>query len=48
MTRLLTCSPRQITLKDTASDAEVAKTKEDVKAQGGQIGHEYTLIKAFQ
>lgn len=45
---LLTCSPCQVTLKDTATDEEIAKTKEDVKAQGGKIGHEYTLIKAFQ
>ncbi|KAK3503037.1 hypothetical protein B0T13DRAFT_487374 [Neurospora crassa] len=37
-----------VTLKDTATDEEIAKTKEDVKAQGGKIGHEYTLIKAFQ
>ncbi|KAK1777456.1 hypothetical protein QBC45DRAFT_378976 [Copromyces sp. CBS 386.78] len=37
-----------VTLKDDASDEQIAKTKEDVKAQGGQIGHEYTLIKAFQ
>lgn len=48
MTPILTCFPRQVTLKDSASDAEIAKTKEDVKAQGGKIGHEYTLIKAFQ
>ncbi|KAJ4381447.1 hypothetical protein N0V85_008669 [Neurospora sp. IMI 360204] len=37
-----------VSLKDNATDEQVAKTKEDVKNQGGKIGHEYTLIKAFQ
>ncbi|KAK3955442.1 hypothetical protein QBC32DRAFT_333518 [Pseudoneurospora amorphoporcata] len=37
-----------VTLKDNASDEEIAQTKKDIEAQGGQIGHEYTLIKAFQ
>ncbi|KAK3398568.1 hypothetical protein B0T20DRAFT_411505 [Sordaria brevicollis] len=37
-----------VSLKDNASDAEIQKTKDDVVKQGGKIGHEYTLIKAFQ
>ncbi|KAL2120406.1 hypothetical protein VTJ04DRAFT_4433 [Mycothermus thermophilus] len=37
-----------VTLKDEATDEQIAAAKQKVKDQGGQIGHEYTLIKAFQ
>ncbi|KAI9847117.1 MAG: hypothetical protein M1838_001021 [Thelocarpon superellum] len=36
-----------VTLKENASPAELEKAKEDAKAQGGTIKHEYTLIKGF-
>ncbi|KAK6957901.1 hypothetical protein K445DRAFT_313580 [Daldinia sp. EC12] len=36
-----------VTLKDTASPEEVAAAKKHAQDQGGKIGHEYSLIKAF-
>ncbi|KAK4112080.1 protease propeptide/inhibitor [Canariomyces notabilis] len=36
-----------VTLKDEATDEQVQKLKDEVKSQGGEIKHEYSLIKAF-
>ncbi|KAK4140353.1 uncharacterized protein C8A04DRAFT_32104 [Dichotomopilus funicola] len=36
-----------VTLKDDASPEEVAAAKKHAQDQGGQISHEYSLIKAF-
>ncbi|KAK0715648.1 peptidase inhibitor I9 [Lasiosphaeris hirsuta] len=37
-----------VTLKNDATDDQIKAAKEDAVKQGGKIGHEYTLIKAFQ
>ncbi|KAI4186244.1 MAG: hypothetical protein L6R41_003601 [Letrouitia leprolyta] len=37
----------QITLKEGGASEQLAKAKEDAKAQGGEIKHEFTLIKGF-
>ncbi|KAL1843361.1 hypothetical protein VTJ49DRAFT_1948 [Mycothermus thermophilus] len=37
-----------VTLKNDATDEQIAEAKQRAKDQGGQIGHEYTLIKGFQ
>lgn len=39
--------PPQVTAKDDASADDVAALKQHVKDQGGEITHEYTLIKGF-
>ncbi|ODV93428.1 hypothetical protein PACTADRAFT_18909 [Pachysolen tannophilus NRRL Y-2460] len=36
-----------ITLKETVSDPVISKIKEGIKAAGGEINHEYSLIKGF-
>ncbi|KAL1998990.1 hypothetical protein VTN02DRAFT_5224 [Thermoascus thermophilus] len=36
-----------VTLKKDASPEELEKVKEQAKANGGVIKHEYTLIKGF-
>ncbi|ESW97345.1 hypothetical protein HPODL_05295 [Ogataea parapolymorpha DL-1] len=36
-----------VTLKENCSDPAVAKFKEGIKAVGGEIQHEYSLIKGF-
>ncbi|KAI0394347.1 hypothetical protein F5Y17DRAFT_457985 [Xylariaceae sp. FL0594] len=36
-----------VTLKDDATDEQVAQTKQQVKDQGGKITKEYTIIKGF-
>ncbi|KAI5302165.1 hypothetical protein KEM56_000967 [Ascosphaera pollenicola] len=36
-----------VTLKPDAPKEELEKAKEEVKAQGGTISHEFTLIKGF-
>ncbi|KAI9874373.1 hypothetical protein MMC16_004570 [Acarospora aff. strigata] len=36
-----------VTLKENASPDELAKAKETAKDQGGDIKHEFTLIKGF-
>ncbi|CDK25235.1 unnamed protein product [Kuraishia capsulata CBS 1993] len=36
-----------ITLKDSVSEGGVTKFKETVKSLGGEIKHEYSLIKGF-
>jgi len=36
-----------VTLKKDTSPQEEQKIKDDIKAKGGSIGHEYTLIKGF-
>jgi len=36
-----------VTLKENAGDEELAKAKENAKSSGGEIKHEFTLIKAF-
>ncbi|KAH8912066.1 protease propeptide/inhibitor [Coniochaeta sp. PMI_546] len=36
-----------VTCKDDASDEQVAATKQHAKDQGGEITHEYSLIKGF-
>ncbi|KAJ5584366.1 uncharacterized protein N7459_004166 [Penicillium hispanicum] len=36
-----------VTLKDQAPPEELEKAKEDAKAKGGVIKHEYSLIKGF-
>ncbi|KAJ6132361.1 hypothetical protein N7471_007576 [Penicillium samsonianum] len=36
-----------ITCKAEASDAEFQAVKDHAKEQGGEIGHEYSLIKGF-
>ena len=42
---LIVC--KQVTLKDDASPDDIQKCKDDIKAKGGEITHEYSLIKAF-
>ncbi|KAH6635593.1 hypothetical protein B0J18DRAFT_419212 [Chaetomium sp. MPI-SDFR-AT-0129] len=37
-----------VTCKENASPEEVAEAKKHAQDQGGQIGHEYSLIKGFQ
>jgi hypothetical protein len=37
----------QVTLKENASAEELTKAKDKAKADGGQIKHEFTLIKGF-
>ncbi|KAH6631568.1 hypothetical protein F5144DRAFT_602378 [Chaetomium tenue] len=37
-----------ITCKKDASDDQVEAAKQHARDQGGQIGHEYSLIKGFQ
>jgi hypothetical protein len=37
----------QVTLKENASAAELDKAKEKAKSDGGEIKHEFTLIKGF-
>jgi len=36
-----------VTLKENASPEELTKAKDKAKADGGQIKHEFTLIKGF-
>ncbi|KAK5998208.1 hypothetical protein PT974_00580 [Cladobotryum mycophilum] len=36
-----------VTLKDSATDEQVAAAKKQATDQGGSITHEYTLIKGF-
>ncbi|KAL2110799.1 hypothetical protein VUR80DRAFT_678 [Thermomyces stellatus] len=36
-----------VTCKKDATPDQVKKAKEDAVAQGGQIGHDYNLIKGF-
>ncbi|RMZ89255.1 hypothetical protein DV736_g3514, partial [Chaetothyriales sp. CBS 134916] len=36
-----------VTLKENASADELQKAKEKAKADGGEIKHEFTLIKGF-
>ncbi|MCJ1292936.1 hypothetical protein MMC34_004489 [Xylographa carneopallida] len=36
-----------VTLKDDAPPEELAKAKETAKSQGGEITHEFSLIKGF-
>ncbi|KAK4159188.1 peptidase inhibitor I9 [Cladorrhinum sp. PSN259] len=36
-----------VTLKDNASDEDLAQAKQKIKDQGGDITHEYSLIKGF-
>ncbi|KAJ5190618.1 Proteinase inhibitor propeptide [Penicillium cinerascens] len=36
-----------ITLKEGSSPEELEKAKDDVRAKGGIIKHEYSLIKGF-
>jgi hypothetical protein len=38
---------RQVTLKENANADELSKAKEKAKADGGEIKHEFTLIKGF-
>lgn len=37
----------QVTLKENASPDELQKAKEKAKSDGGEIKHEFTLIKGF-
>jgi hypothetical protein len=37
----------QVTLKENASPEELNKAKEKAKSDGGEIKHEFTLIKGF-
>lgn len=37
----------QVTLKEGASPDELKKAKESSKSAGGEIKHEFTLIKGF-
>ncbi|KAK3353179.1 hypothetical protein B0T25DRAFT_203769 [Lasiosphaeria hispida] len=37
-----------VTLKEDATEAQIQAAKDAAKEQGGTIGHEYSLIKAFQ
>lgn len=34
-------------MKPDTTDSEVQKVKDDIKAQGGEITHEYNIIKGF-
>jgi len=36
-----------VTLKENANEDELAKAKENAKSSGGEIKHEFTLIKGF-
>ncbi|KAL8807205.1 MAG: hypothetical protein Q9182_000887 [Xanthomendoza sp. 2 TL-2023] len=36
-----------ITLKEGASPDQLSKAKDDAKNQGGEVKHEFTLIKGF-
>lgn len=36
-----------ITLKEGGNAEQLTKAKEDAKSQGGEIKHEFTLIKGF-
>ncbi|MCJ1282215.1 hypothetical protein MMC26_001538 [Xylographa opegraphella] len=36
-----------VTLKENASPEELSKAKETAKSQGGEITHEFSLIKGF-
>ncbi|KAK4467216.1 protease propeptide/inhibitor [Cladorrhinum samala] len=36
-----------VTLKDDATDEQLAEAKEQAREQGGEITHEYSLIKGF-
>ncbi|KIW78125.1 hypothetical protein Z517_07958 [Fonsecaea pedrosoi CBS 271.37] len=38
---------QKVTLKENASPEELTKAKEKAKADGGEIKHEFTLIKGF-
>ena len=37
----------QVTLKENVSADELTKAKEKAKSDGGEIKHEFTLIKGF-
>ncbi|KAK3306559.1 uncharacterized protein B0T15DRAFT_527562 [Chaetomium strumarium] len=37
-----------VTCKQDATAEDVERVKQQVRDQGGQIGHEYALIKGFQ
>ncbi|KAM7203802.1 hypothetical protein V8F20_003808 [Naviculisporaceae sp. PSN 640] len=37
-----------VTLKEDATDEQIAAAKKQAQDQGGKIGHEYNLIKGFQ
>ncbi|KAL2130438.1 hypothetical protein VTI74DRAFT_6384 [Chaetomium olivicolor] len=37
-----------VTCKGDATDEQVEALKQHARDQGGKIGHEYSLIKAFQ
>ena len=37
----------QVTLKENANEEELTKAKENAKSSGGEIKHEFTLIKGF-
>ena len=37
-----------VTCKDDATDEQIQAAKDDAVKQGGKIGHEYKLTKAFQ
>ncbi|KAL2200326.1 hypothetical protein P885DRAFT_74161 [Corynascus similis CBS 632.67] len=37
-----------VVCKDDATPEQVELVKQNAKDQGGQLGHEYTLIKGFQ
>ncbi|KAL2147760.1 hypothetical protein VTI28DRAFT_5532 [Corynascus sepedonium] len=37
-----------VVCKDDATPEQIQQVKLNVKEQGGQIGHEYNLIKGFQ
>ncbi|KAK4241949.1 hypothetical protein C8A03DRAFT_29844 [Achaetomium macrosporum] len=37
-----------VTCKEDATPEQVEAAKQHAKDQGGQIGHEYSLIKGFQ
>ena len=43
----LTLTSPQVTLKENASPDELTKAKDKAKAEGGEIKHEFTLIKGF-
>jgi hypothetical protein len=37
----------QVTLKENANEEELTKAKENARSSGGEIKHEFTLIKGF-
>ena len=37
----------QVTLKENANESELHKAKERSQEQGGEIKHEFSLIKGF-